>query len=160
MSLSKFDEYKLFVDDTARFSERRQTVNTTYITVNSILLAAISFLVKDAGLVHSRRALSAIVVLVAGIGICFQWHRMIRKYKTLVSFRMNQLRLIEKSIELEGCHKMYHAEDDLYPRDAQGAPIRGKGLNFSDGEKILPWFFGTLHAVFLVGLLAVQLKLV
>jgi hypothetical protein len=28
-SFDKFDEYKLFVEDTARFSERRQTVNNT-----------------------------------------------------------------------------------------------------------------------------------
>ena len=43
-----FEEYKLFVDDTARLSDRRQTVTNTYIAVNSLLLGAISFLIRDA----------------------------------------------------------------------------------------------------------------
>ena len=33
----KFEEYKLFVDDTARFTERRQTVSNIYVGVNSLL---------------------------------------------------------------------------------------------------------------------------
>ena len=45
----KFEEYKLFVDDTARFTERRQTVSNIYVAVNSLLLAAIGLLIKDLG---------------------------------------------------------------------------------------------------------------
>lgn len=46
----KFEEYKFFIDDTARFSERRQKVGSTYVAVNSIILSAIAFLVKDSEL--------------------------------------------------------------------------------------------------------------
>jgi hypothetical protein len=46
-SFDVFEEYKLFVEDTARFTERRQTVNNTYVAVNSIILSAIALLVKD-----------------------------------------------------------------------------------------------------------------
>lgn len=48
-NVDKFEEYKLFIEDTARFSERRQNVGSTYIAVNSIILSAIAFPVKDSG---------------------------------------------------------------------------------------------------------------
>jgi len=43
----KFEEYKLFVDDTARLSDRRQSVSNIYVAVISILLAAIGLLIKE-----------------------------------------------------------------------------------------------------------------
>jgi len=44
MSDQKFEEYKMIIDDSARFSERRQSITNTYITVNSLLLTAIAFM--------------------------------------------------------------------------------------------------------------------
>lgn len=61
--MNKFEEYKLFVEDTAKFSERRQTVNNTYVAVNSILLSAVSFLVKDAGFEGPWQATAVILTL-------------------------------------------------------------------------------------------------
>ena len=49
MAIVKFDEYKLFVESMDRFSNRRQQISNTYLTVNSIIIGAIAFLVKDAG---------------------------------------------------------------------------------------------------------------
>ena len=40
--MDKFEEYKLFVEDTARFTDRRQTVSNIYVAVNSIILSAIN----------------------------------------------------------------------------------------------------------------------
>jgi len=31
--MDKFEEYKLFVEDTARFTDRRQTVNNIYVVL-------------------------------------------------------------------------------------------------------------------------------
>jgi hypothetical protein len=42
-AFDKFEEYKLFIEDTARFSERRQTVTKTYITVNSAILGGCNY---------------------------------------------------------------------------------------------------------------------
>jgi hypothetical protein len=47
--------------------------------------------------------------------------------------------------------KMYHVEDELYPRDKNGNMIRGKGLNFSDHEAKLPVVFVVLYCIFGVG---------
>lgn len=50
---------------------------------------------------------------------------------------------------------MYHVEDQLYPRGAEGKMIPGQGLNFSDLEVRLPWLFLVLYGLFSLGLLVV-----
>ena len=151
--MNKFDEYKLFVEDTARFSERRQTVTNIYVAVNSIILTGISFLVKDAGFIPLWRAFVVMLILTAGSFICLQWGRLINKYKLLVGFRIDQLRLMEEHPDMANSHKMYHAEDFLYPRDPQSQVISGKGLNISDLEKWLPRVFIIVYSIFFLGFL-------
>ena len=151
--MDKFDEYKLFVEDTARFSERRQTVTSIYVAVNSIILTGVAFLVKDAGFVPLWRAFVVMLVLTAGIFICLQWARLINQYKQLVGMRIDELRKMEVHPDMVGCHKMYHAEDILYPRDSEGRAIKGKGLNISDREKWLPRVFIIVYSFFFFGFL-------
>jgi hypothetical protein len=155
--VDKFEEYKLFVEDTARFSERRQTVNNIYVAVNSIILSAIAFLVKDAGFVPVWRAFVVMSVLAAGIVICMQWYKQILKYKRLVGFRIKHLKAIEDTAEMATSYKMYHQEDELYPVDDAGHVISGKGLNFSDRELWLPRVFIIVYSVFLIGFVAMLL---
>jgi hypothetical protein len=157
-AFDKFEEYKLFIEDTARFSERRQKVGSTYVAVNSIILSAIAFLVKDSGFTSQWQLLVVLPLLVAGIAICMSWRQLILNYKRLVNMRIDELRAMEKLSEMEGSSRMYHAEDTLYPRDDQGErkPRKGlnfsdKGLNFSDLERQLPWVFLGLYAIFFVG---------
>jgi hypothetical protein len=155
---NKFEEYKTFVEDTARFSERRQKVTNTYVTVNSIILSAIALLVKDIGLAAQWQAVVVIPLLVTGITICLSWRQLILNYKELVNLRIDRLREMEELKEMEGSLRMYHAEDNLYPRTTQGElkPGKGlnfsnKGLNFSDLEHQLPWVFIALYGIFLIG---------
>lgn len=149
--IDKFEEYKLFVEDTARFSERRQKVGSTYVAVNSVVLSAIAFLVKDSGFTGRWQLLAVLPLLVAGITICFSWRQLILNYKKLVNLRIDRLRAMEELPEMDGSSQMYHAEDVLYPRSDQGERKRRKGLNFSDLERQLPWVFLVLYALFLVG---------
>ncbi len=147
----KFEEYKFFIDDTARFSERRQKVGSTYVAVNSIILSAIAFLVKDSELTGRWQLLVVLPLLVAGMSICLSWRQLILNYKKLVNLRIDRLRAMEDLPEMEGSSKMYHAEDELYPRSSQGERKRRKGLNFSDLERQLPWVFLALYVTFLIG---------
>jgi hypothetical protein len=155
----KFEEYKLFVDDTARFSERRQKVGSTYIAVNSVILSAISFLVKDSGFTGGWRLLVVLPLLAAGITICLSWRQLILNYKKLVNLRIDRLRAMEELPEMEGSARMYHAEDALYPRGDQDERKRRKGLNFSDLERQLPCVFLALYAIFLIGVVALIFRL-
>ena len=155
--VDKFEEYKLFVEDTARFSERRQTVSNIYVAVNSVILSAVAFLSKDAGFVPIWRAFVVMLVMAAGIVVCMQWYKLILKYKVLVGFRIRQLRLIEETEEMAGSHQMYHQEDKLYPVDGEGHVKSGEGLNFSDREIWLPRVFLIVYSVFLLGFVVMLL---
>ena len=61
--------------------------------------------------------------------------------------------------EMEGGSKMYHAEDELYPRSGQAERKDLKGLNFSDLERQLPWVFLGLYAIFFIGIVVLILWL-
>jgi hypothetical protein len=151
----RLEEYKLFVEDTARFSDRRQTITNTYISVNSALAGLLVFLVKDSGLTGWLLPSAVIILIGFGLVICSYWARLIHKYKTLVGFRIKILREMEKDIP--GSIKMYHREDELYPVDKDNNPIPGQGLNISDLEVSLPvvfrWLYLALAAFLVAGFL-------
>jgi hypothetical protein len=156
--VDKFEEYKFFIEDTARLTERRQTVTNIYVAVNTVLLSAVALLVKDAGLQRWIVAAATIMLLAAGIAICLFWHQLILRYKKLVGLRLTELRKMEDLPEMAGCQRMYHVEDKLYPRDAQGNMLKTKGrMDFSDLERQLPNVFIALYAVFLIGIVIATL---
>lgn len=142
---TKFEEYKMFIEDTARFTERRQNTSNLYVTINSLILTAIVFVVKDLGADPLSRLLLLLPVITAGIFVSLWWRQLIKKYKALVGFRIDMLRKMEEKDDLVGIEKMYHAEDKLYPRDAQDNMIKGAELNFSDLEARLPTLFIILY---------------
>ena len=63
----KFDEYKMFINDTARFTDRRQNASNLYITVNSLLLTVIIFIVRDANFLQFWSFIFTVPIIVAGI---------------------------------------------------------------------------------------------
>lgn len=155
-AFDKFEEYKLFIEDTARFSERRQTVSNTFVAVNTLLLTAVTFLVKDSGAQQygALVTLLPIPIVVAGILVCIWWKQLVAKYKTLVGFRMNQLMAIERLPEMKDAHGMYLLEyEAMFKRDAQGQKIPKGRKGFSDLESRLPTLFAVLYGIFGVFLL-------
>jgi hypothetical protein len=158
--VNKFEEYKLFVNDTARFTDRRQTVSNIFVAVNSILLVAIALIIKDLGVRGAWILLLTLPLVAAGIFVSQWWEQLIHKYKELVRLRINTLRDMEELPEMAESAKMYHLEDELYPRDAEGNMIPGEGLNFSDREAMLPKLFIALYALYgvvLLGALGLQI---
>jgi hypothetical protein len=149
--INPFEEYKFFIEDTARFSERRQTISNIYIAVNSLLLTAVGLLVKDLAIQSFWSFLLPIPLILAGIAASLLWSQLIYRYKELIRFRIKTLRKMEEG--LENSIKMYHLEDELYPVDEKGSPIPGKGLNLSDIEVKLPNIFIGLYIIFGIALL-------
>jgi len=145
------EEYTLFVEDTARFSERRQTITNTYITINGAIAGLITFLIKDSGLTDWWLVVAILPLTIFGGAICYYWQQLIRKYKMLVGLRLKVLR--EMEAQLPGSVQMYHREDELYPRNMQGNTIPKRGLNFSDLEVRLPQLFIALYALLELSLL-------
>lgn len=147
----KFDEYRLFIDDTARFSERRQNVGNTFVAVNSLLLTAIAFLVKDSGVRDYGLMVTILPIplVVAGVLVCIWWRQIILKYKELIRLRMRELQAMESLPEMHGCQEIYHKEnEELYKRNTAGVPLPLGRLNFSDLESRLPILFMFLYGLF------------
>lgn len=147
----KYDEYKLFIEDTARFSERRQTVGSTFVAVNTLLLTAIAFLVKDSGARDYGLLITVLPLplVLAGVLVSLWWRKIILRYKRLVNLRMRELMAMEKLPEMQGCQEIYHKEyEELYKRDAQGQKVPAGRLNFSDLESRLPSLFIVLYGLF------------
>jgi|GEM_PF-390479 len=147
-TFNKFEEYKLFIEDTARLSERRQTVTNTYITVNSALLGLITFLVKDAGLTDWWLVAAIMPLIAAGIIVCSFWYRLLATYRQLLNFRFEQLEKMEQSEALRGCHEMYNLEAQRFFRNAPP----NRRIGFSRIEVRLPLLFIALYALTGIGL--------
>jgi hypothetical protein len=150
--VNKFEEYSLFIEDTARISDRRQTVSNTYVAVNSLLLVAIGLLIKDLGATGVWRLLLPMPLIFSGIIISRRWSELLSGYKKLVGFRINALKEMEK--KMSGIENMYHREELIYPMDGSGGSHSIRGLNFSDKEQALPMIFILLYCIFGLGLIA------
>jgi len=142
----KFDEYKFLVEDTARITDRRQSISNLYTTINSILLAAIAVLFSETALPDLVIIAGAVAIMLAGIAISLTWKRAIIRYREHLRLRFDILREIENHPSMADSEKVYHREDALYPRNEDGQSIDHKGL-FSNIEKRLPEVFVTLYVI-------------
>ena len=145
-----FEEYKLFIEDTARLSERRQTAANTYVTVNGAIIGFITYLVASADLNSWWFSLAVAPIVVAAFMVCVFWRQSIQKYKALINLRFKVLREIEEKIE--GSSKVIHREDELYPQNLGSNKRNIKSLNISDLESRLPTLFSALYLILGLGL--------
>lgn len=147
--VDKFEEYKLFVEDTARFSDRRQTVTYIYATINGAIVGLATILFQAAGFTSWRIVFIVLPLVLAGMFICYAWYRLLSSYKKLLSFRFQHLEQIEN--ELPGCHRMYNLESAaLY----SNAPKHQK-ISQTRIEMWLPWLFIVIYVA--IPLLAIIL---
>ena len=142
---SKFEEYKMLVEDTAKQIDRRKTESNLFTTINSIFLTAVAILLKDSGLDNWAIAAGATVIVIAGITISKTWEDMIDNYRKLSKLRYQVLWEMEEN-DLPDSVKIYHREQALYPRDEEGKQVVTKGI-FVDTEKRLPRVFIFLYII-------------
>jgi len=75
--MDKFDEYKFFAENTQHLSERRQAATQTYLTVNTIITAALGFLVKDMSFRGWGLVLVSLPFFLVGVLACTIWCKII-----------------------------------------------------------------------------------
>jgi hypothetical protein len=140
----KLQEYTVFIEDSARFSDRRQTVHNTQVAIHAAFLAAVALLTTKVleGTPTARPVLLmlALVLLIAALLICIIWHRLTTRYKEMIGFRCKRLEEMEKDIV--GSHKMICR-----------ITCRFKDTSFSDIEAKLPWVFMGVYSVLILGVL-------
>lgn len=128
--------YRLYVEMADKISERRQSANSFFLTLNSAIVALIGYvnLSQD-----SPSAVSSFFWLVAlsGMVLSFLWFRLVRSYKDINSGKFRVIHSIESQLPLR-------------PYDAEWTAL-GRGENsklylpFTHIEIYVPWVFFALH---------------
>lgn len=105
-----WDVYPLFVNDTSRISDRRQTANTLYLSINSLLVGGIAFLAQQSGLASVSLLIVQVVIAIAGLFLTRQWLAVLELYRRLLAFRYEKLRALENTEGFPGAIKMFQVE--------------------------------------------------
>lgn len=136
MPLSDTDVYVALIQDTAQISDRRQTMNNIYLSVNSVLLGALAILAQQS-IVSSAVFLPVeIFIAIVGILIAGQWRSLLGKYKALLGLRYKTLMSIETKETFGSEFKMYSLEDKT-----------PEVYGFSAIEARLPFIFQLIYVV-------------
>jgi len=129
------DQYKVYLISAENISTRRQTANSFFVTINTALIALISYI----HLGNSGAMTYYWLVSLSGIAISFMWYRLIRSYRDINSAKFQVLHQIEKRLPIN-------------PFDAEWEAV-GRGNNpslylpFTHIEVGIPWIFLILHFV-------------
>lgn len=134
------EQYKMYVEMADRISQRRQSANTFFLSINTALVTLSGFLVRNVD--KSCMVLWITLVGLAGLIISYSWYRLLRSYRGLNSGKFRVIHEIEKSLPIR-------------PYDAEWMTI-GKGrdknlyLPFTYIETKVPWVFFGLYVALIV----------
>lgn len=120
--------YKLAVEMADRVSQRRQSANSFYLSVNTAFLSAFYIFKPD-----ELDTLSAFVVAICGASLCVLWLRNITSYKDLNAGKFSIICLLEERI---GCAP-YTAEWAHLKRGY----VNSKYRPFTQTERAVPVVF-------------------
>lgn len=148
-------QYSLLVKDSAKLSDRRQTINALYLSANSILLGAIAVLAAQSGLKAGILLLPAVLIAFAAIPLCLDWRKALLNYKRLLDLRFDMLRRIEALPEFTYPIKTYIEESDKLYTKAQGG--QAVLFGFSRIEVNIPPVFIALYVVAILGAIALEI---
>lgn len=87
-----FEQYKLFAESAEKVSDRRQSTNNYFLTLNSALLAFTGYLTSISFRIWH------IILALAGISICILWILNIKSFRTLNSAKFKLLHKMEERL--------------------------------------------------------------
>lgn len=134
------EQYKLYVEMADRISQRRQTANTFFLSINTLLVTLSGFFVTH--IEKGSEYLWLFFVGIAGIILCFYWYKQIRSYKDLNSAKFIVIHEIELFLPIR-------------PYDAEWTAV-GMGQNekhylpFTHIELQIPWVFLWLYIAMMI----------
>lgn len=132
--------YKIYVGTADKISERRQTANSFFLSINTAIVGLVSYL--QAGSNEKTFLGFYLLVSTAGMLICYIWYRLILSYKQINSGKFKVIHQIEEQLPLSP----YNAEWEMLGRGEDPK----KYLPFTHIEILVPWVFLGLHAVLFI----------
>jgi hypothetical protein len=92
------EQYKAYSESAQKNSDRRNTANVYFLTINTALITILGYLqVKQAANVEIA---AYVLIALAGIVISFMWYRLIRSYKDLNTAKFKVIHEIEKQLPI------------------------------------------------------------
>jgi len=93
-----FEQYQLFVEETARISDRRHSTSNLFLSVNSVLVGAVALLIQQSGGKGGPLLLFlAFLLVAAGTVLCILWMQFLLKYAKRLRKRFTYLGKLERA---------------------------------------------------------------
>lgn len=135
-----FEQYKLYLQGIEKISDRRENANKYFVTLNSGVIVALSYLIKNP---DNKIVMPGIIsVLLLGIVLSIIFYFLINSYKQLNSGKFSILHKIEESLPVQ----MYTDEWRLLGEGND----KNKYFPFSHIENKIPIIFGVVYLVALL----------
>ena len=127
------EQYKTYLEMADRISSRRQSANSFFVTLNTTIIALVSYV----NFGDKRATAFYWLISIAGMTISYMWYRLIRSYKDLNSAKFKVVHKIEAKLPIS-------------PYDAEWEAVdRGENpklyLPFTHIEIYIPWVFFAVH---------------
>ncbi|MGK7663868.1 MULTISPECIES: RipA family octameric membrane protein [unclassified Marinovum] len=123
--------YKLLVEMADRVSQRRQSANSFYLTVNTAIIGATAYVSREA------EGANTWAISLAGVAICILWIRAVLSYKSLNSAKFKVI------TELEGRLPVAAYKDEWeFLKGANGK----RHTPFHKIEVLVPFVFIFVHS--------------
>lgn len=135
-----FEQYKLYLQSIENISDKRENANKYFVTINSGIVAALSYLIQHS---DNRFVIPAMMsILLLGIVLSVIFYFLINSYKQLNSGKFSVLHKMEESLPSQ----MY---SDEWMTLGEGKD-KCKYFPFSHIERIVPAIFGIAYTVALI----------
>lgn len=137
-------QYRLLVRTSEALVVRRQGVNTFFLSVNSLVLAAVGLLLRT-GTLSAAEAIGLICLSFGGCVLCFFWRRLISSFRQLSEGKFAVIHALEERLPA----RVFIAEWAAlgYGEDPE------KYRPFTKTEANTPLVFAALHLIFVVALI-------
>jgi hypothetical protein len=137
-----FEQYKLYVELTDRVSERRQSVNTFFLSLNSILITGLTIFLTQVGGIQAN-CNWILIAIAAGIVACATWRRLVRSYGQLNAGRFEVIHLLESRLPA----RLFDFEWDILEQGKRYKP-------FTRTEVNVPLVFMAMYALIAICVVA------
>ena len=145
-------QYEMFVETSEELVRRKQSVNSFYITINSLIISIVlaAFALSEKLNVFGQSIGSSTIIIclssIVGCIICFSWHSLLQSYADLNSSKMKIISYIETQL----AYNLYDTEWQLVSKKMGNRKYK----SFSAKEKFIAKLFFALYIIlFIVGII-------
>jgi hypothetical protein len=131
-----FEQYRMFTETSEALVNRRQNVNSFYITANTALITIAATAFSLNGDIFSKLIIT-IVLTIPGILLNLSWRKVLESYGIINSSKLKIIGLIEKRLAVSLYDAEWQAMSNKYNKKQY--------VSFTDGEKNIPIIFNGVY---------------